>query len=186
MKILTYKKFLEEFRWEDHTFDDRVMDNKFVDKVANKLPKGSKILDIGYGDGSEAIYLSEKGFDVYGTDIRENDKSDLFKHITHNTKDPFPFEDNYFDLVYARLSLHYFSKEELSKIFKEIYRISKSYFIFTCKTDQGGYNSGKKFFTLEEWVDIVEAAGFKIYDKEKKSGQLYGKDSNWIEIYTII
>lgn len=132
-------------------------------------------------------YLSSLGFDVVGTEIKDDYKSNLksSKHITHNTLNDFPFEDNSFDFIYSRLSLHYFNESDLNGIFDEIKRMVKidGYFAFSCKLNDGGYSSNKKFYSLEKWTEITEDSGFTIISSEKKSGKLYGKSAEWVEIY---
>lgn len=43
---------------------------------------------------------------------------------------PLPFEENTFDVIYAHLSLHYFSKEQTNAILSEIQRVIKRGGIF--------------------------------------------------------
>jgi len=176
----------EEFSWKGVSIKGKELDKKFVDFMTKDLQKGSKILDIGYGDGTEMEYLSSKGYDVYGTEVKNDYENNLknSKHITHDMRDSFPFKNNYFDLVYCRLSLHYFEEQEILNIMSEINRICNKYFSFTCKTSDGGYITGKKFYPLEKWEEMSTKSGFTVYFSENKVGKLYGKGSTWVEVHT--
>lgn len=69
------------------------------------------------------------GYDVISTDISEIalDKVKEFnEHILKlDMRNSLPFEDNKFDLVFANLSIHYFSDVDTKKIMDEIKRILK-------------------------------------------------------------
>src|SRR2546422_160092 len=70
---------------------------------------------------------------------------------------PFPFHANTFDVVYARLSLHYFTGAQTQQIFREIHRILKpgGLLCFICKSTKDPlYGQGKK---IEE--DMFELKG---------------------------
>lgn len=49
-----------------------------------KLPVKSKILDVGCGDGRNAVFLLEQGFEVYGTEITEEICSHTEERIKKN------------------------------------------------------------------------------------------------------
>ena len=96
--------------------------NKYI---ADK--KGSKILEIGCGQGADIKYLSKrnKNVEFYGLDLC------LPKEIKNKNKimvrgdyhDLSLFESNSFDLIYAIETLCY--SEEKTKVFKEINRVLK-------------------------------------------------------------
>jgi hypothetical protein len=175
----------EEFKWKEVSIKKKELDKEFVDFITKDLPKDSKILDVGYGDGTEMKYLSSLGYDVYGTEIRNDYRSGL-NHTTHDMRDTFPFDDNYFDLVYCRLSLHYFEEEEILNIMREINRITNKYFSFTCKTSDDVYKNDKKFYSLSKWEEMASKCGFTVYYSEEKVGELYGEPSTWVEVFTKI
>ena len=71
---------------------------------------------------------------------------------------PLPFRDNTFDVVYARLSLHYFRDSVTKEIFKEIHRILKpdGRLSFLCKS------TGDSFYGKGEEIekDLFEYEGY--------------------------
>lgn len=166
-------------------------DVKNIDKLSSLIPSKSKVLDISIGDGAHSEYLIEKGFDVYGTDISDlaiNTMKEKYPEqtwIVHDTLEKFPFSNNFFDLVFARLALHYFKKEEVDKVLIDIKRILKpnGYFFMMVKTSgTGNLSTGKILYTDEEWLNMIschlqvikyESFYKKAYSFEKDSSNLF-------------
>ena len=55
------KEYTEEF------FED-TSDNKYIDIFLESLD-GTKVLDVGCGNGRDCKYIAEKGFDINGIDL---------------------------------------------------------------------------------------------------------------------
>lgn len=73
------------------------------------------------------------------------DEKGLSSKITLKIEDisePLPYEDNYFDYVYARLVLHYLDKNQQTKALREIHRVLKR---------------GSKFFIVVRSSNCFEA-----------------------------
>jgi SAM-dependent methyltransferase len=159
------------------------VDNDLLDKIKNILPSGD-ILEISCGNGADAIELKKLGYTVTCTDNNKYYVDHIKKHVNsilHDTRDTFPFSDKQFDLVFSRLGLHYFDKDDLEKIFSEINRISKSYLVFSVKLTNDDLSSDKVIISENDWVGLVEKY-YKIESKEIKEGLLYGSPSKWLEI----
>ncbi len=137
----------------------------FASEVQRIIPVKSTILEIGCGAGDDSIFFAEKGHDVIATDFSEvaiektDGKSNLpnlvFKVL--DISNLTPFDDHTFDVIYARLSLHYFSGKVTKQIFRELARIIKlgGYLCFLCKsTADSSYGKGAE---LEK--DMFEDSG---------------------------
>ena len=168
----------------NHKLINEPTDTEFLKDILENIENKSKVLDIGYGLGNEITYLSEN-YDMYGIELSDN-FNNKYIHITHNILNKMPFPCSYFSGVYARLSLHYFTEEELLKIFKDINRILKkeSYFKFSVKLNSGGFKSDKIIHPVNIWDDILENTNFEIINKEIKEGLLYNKKAKWVEYFT--
>ena len=70
------------------------------------LIKGGKLLDVGCGEGTISLELQKRGFEVYGLDfssvaVRKAKEKGINAIECNVDKDGLPFEDNYFDIVWA-------------------------------------------------------------------------------------
>ena len=95
------------------------------------LKKGSKILDLGCGNGRVYELLKDKGIEYYGLDISEElikkAKRSIAKgHFIVGDLLHTPYKDGEFDIVLCVATLHHIpSKEAREKAIKEIYRVTK-------------------------------------------------------------
>ena len=130
-------------------------------KLAEKLFKKKhpqKILEIGCGQGRDAIYFSQLGFDVSAFDlssnaiqsiisVKENMNLNKLNVFEHNVVNSLAFPDEYFDFVYSNLALQFFELEILSKILKNISKVmqkNSSFLLSTKKEGDKYYKTGKK------------------------------------------
>jgi ubiquinone/menaquinone biosynthesis C-methylase UbiE len=109
-----------------------------------------KLLDLGFGDGRDLQLFVDLGFQTYGCEPeREIVSHTRNKHISPNLilkvgkNTEIPFEDNYFDFIYASASIYYLSNLDLSieDALKESNRCLKKggYLIFTATTPKNHY-----------------------------------------------
>jgi ubiquinone/menaquinone biosynthesis C-methylase UbiE len=115
---------------------------------------------------SNSKYLYKKGFDVYGIDISEIAVDKAKKEIPEGhwiehdlTEGHLPFNDNMFDVVFSRLSLHYFDNETTMKILDDFCRVLKRdglLFVSVKIANIGNINTGKVMRTTDEWIKMIE------------------------------
>lgn len=169
-------------------------DTKTITKLISLIPSGSKVLDLSIGDGSNSEYFIERGFDVYGTDISDlaiktmEDKYPDYIWLVHDTLDKFPFSDKNFNLVFARLALHYFKKEEIEKILIDISRILKDsgylYIMVKC-SNTGNLNTGKISYTSDDWLEIV-SENFEIVNSVEELRKAYSFEKEPSNLFEIV
>lgn len=73
------------------------------------IEKGSKVLDLGFGDGRNTAFLIEQGYDTFGIEITNDivmlvkerlDGLNLkYKDLKVGRNNEIPFEDNFFDAI---------------------------------------------------------------------------------------
>jgi len=165
---------------------------KDIDILMELKPSG-KVLDISIGDGANSEYFIENGYNVYGTDISDvaintiSEKHPEYNWIVHDTENNFPYQDNMFDIVFAKLSLHYFSKEKTYEIMNDIHRILKTdgVFYFMVKiSNSGNINTNKKSYTKEEWEDFI--SDFNIIDEIAENRKAYSFEKSASNLLIII
>lgn len=161
------------------------------------LTPGSSILELGCGDGRDALHLAGSRHRVSACDFSDTALSQFAEaatrlHIEQHKFDianlPYSFTDESFDAVYARLSLHYFSGAVTRDIFAEIARLLRPAGIFlglfnSCFDAENGngtrledryyeLTSGcrKRFFTAEEAASLLGPAFHEIDSHYVKAG----------------
>jgi SAM-dependent methyltransferase len=106
--------------------------------VEYHLPKKNrhkfKILDVGFGNGSNLIYLKNLGFDAYGIDSSSyavSGQKNFYNRLDYKNKiklssfENLEFDDNYFDAVISDGVLYYGRYTQLRNGVDEIYRVLK-------------------------------------------------------------
>ncbi|HDH44390.1 MAG TPA: SAM-dependent methyltransferase [Thermococcus sp.] len=114
---------------------------RYHEKVLQILSnyKCDKLLDIGCGDGSFTILIGKtcEAKEVYGVEISEKavkfaEKRGIKVFQLDIDEEDFPFEDNYFDAIFAgEIIEHLYNPDHL---LEEVYRILKNKGIFLITT----------------------------------------------------
>jgi len=117
----------------------------FAEWVLQYFPPTGNVLDLGAGQGQDSAFFDATGYTVIATDFSPHAlqlaASKLPDDIALQQVDlsqPLPFDDSFFDVVYAHLSLHYFDEVTTGTLFSEIYRVLKPGGILAalCNSDQ--------------------------------------------------
>lgn len=150
-----------------HTDHSQAALQAFVDAMSEQSDK--RVLEVGCGQGREAISLNRRGFTVSAFDHSEVAisiaKTNAIKagrkvaFIEHNMTRPLPYKEKSFGGVFAHLSLHYFDDLTTRIIFDELQRVlvPDGILFFTVRSiddplyDQGAHLGGN-IFCLEGHV----------------------------------
>ncbi|MEO3809591.1 class I SAM-dependent methyltransferase [Sphaerisporangium sp. B11E5] len=91
------------------------------------VPAGSRVLDLGSGRGRDSLLFAEAGMRVTAMDFSAVALAALpegVEAVKHSIADvPYPLPPASYDMVYARLSLHYFDVDTTHEVFGEIHRL---------------------------------------------------------------
>jgi len=101
--------------------------NKLVVKIADMLQTGS-VLDLGAGEGRNALYLAKRGFKVTGVDISKNaiNKLSNFSKIANLNikilnKDISKLDfNNKFDLILCIATIQFLDRKKISLLIKKM------------------------------------------------------------------
>jgi SAM-dependent methyltransferase len=127
--------------WDDwhrtHTSASRSSNaHNLVDEFVDLLPHSEdhRILEVGCGQGREAIALARMGLAVDAIDLsplavalaRKNAQKAgvAISIIEHDAAELLPYDSHRFAGVFAHLSLHYFDETTTRKIFAELARVT--------------------------------------------------------------
>lgn len=109
--------------------------NPIAAEFVTYLKPHSKILELGTGLGQDALFFASHGHEVWATDFISNRFDEINKKSKEghmdlytdllNIENKFPYENNFFDAVYAHLVLHYYTDNKTKEVFSEIARVLK-------------------------------------------------------------
>ena len=124
------KKFLDVAYSTKKKEITQIYPEKLISYLIKKfnLDINSKILEPGFGRGEFLKQFEISGFDTHGMDYTTFSEDKKFKNNAkiklHNAEQfPYPYEDNYFDLIYSKSFIEHFYYAE--KVLMELYRILK-------------------------------------------------------------
>lgn len=167
---------------------------------------GKKMLSLGSGNGNDEVFFAQHGCEVLATD----NNSKILKHLEDKARSitnlsvqaldvekPFAFADSSFDIIYARLVLHYFSNTSQQHILDEIRRVlkpggiaiielkSKNDILYKKETrndigDGMFYFPTKKYsrnhLTLDELIAKIKSNGLEPISYNEHNEKLYSDD----------
>jgi SAM-dependent methyltransferase len=178
-------------------------ESAFARSVNAALPPRQRILEIGCGAGLDALFFQHMGHHVVAIDFSEfaiqqlsisNPNSGVDFRV-HDMNSPLQFPDEYFDVVYSRLSLHYFTDRDTRRVFQEIRRVLRPQgcLHFMCKSindplyGKGSYlerdvyvlDGHLRHFFSKAYVRDVLACGaeFQLEQVRMRSEGVYGEPS---------
>lgn len=138
MKINDYSSKAKEYALADNGGTTHVA-FKVLPSLIQQYSSGKKTLDYGCGSGCSTLFLAELGLEVEGVDICPHmlEEASNVKNIPFNLiqSAQLPHENDIFDIVFTSFVLFEIStKEELTDVFNEIYRVLKPGGIFISVT----------------------------------------------------
>lgn len=172
MSIRTnYEKWYEgdEYYWGLEPGD-------FLDELISLCPpsENTKVLDIGCGEGKDAVYMAQKGYDVSAFDLTENGirktirlASDKGVNINAYVDDINTFEpDDKYDIIYSTGTVQYLFDENKKSFFEKIEKMTKP--------------NGIVFFNVFVEKSFLELPPDWDYEEKMwKSGELFTYLADW-------
>ena len=171
-------------------FGNYIEDLDVYEEFEKVLVENAKILDLGAGSGRTYSYFNKKGYEYTGLDF-----SEAMRNYSYKLHGEFPyivddmmnlkkyFADNSLDAVFAVYSLFHLPKDDLKKLFADVYDVLKvnGVFLFTYQIGQGEEmvdepylnENGKKvlymsYQTNEEIKKLLDSFSYtELYRKEK-------------------
>ena len=120
--------FKNDEYWKEH-INKKLEDDIWIKNYREYFTGKGKCLDLSCGIGQYSKELMSYGYEVISADISdialEKVKEFNDNVVKVDMKEELPFSEKEFDLVFANLSIHYFSDEDTKKLMLEIKRILK-------------------------------------------------------------
>ncbi len=140
------------------------------------LKDGCKILDVGCGKAYLLLELKKllPNAELHGFDVSQHGLADAPPEVRKSLSRrraqdaPYPWADQYFDLVISLGCLHNLRVFELKKAFGEIERVGKKKFFMveSYRNEQELFNvqcwalTCESFFDKEEWIWLAQEFGY--------------------------
>ena len=140
--------------WKQHVHR-KLEEDIWLDDYCSELPPSGKALDLGCGIGQFSRVLMGYGYTVTSADISDIALAEVRRFQPQTVKldmrEPLPFADETFQLVFANLSIHYLSDAETKTLISEIKRILAPGGMFV-----GSVNSMRGFEYIRETAQELE------------------------------
>ena len=154
------KSYWNEKYWVRHMRDDDLdnIEDPWIEKYEAIISSYSgDLLDLGCGVGQYSLYFEQKDFNITSADISAraldylSEKAPHIKTVKLDMTDPLPFADKSFDVVFANLSIHFFSEKDTLALIAEVKRILKDDGVFI-----GSCNSSKAYKYIQDKSTVIE------------------------------
>lgn len=163
--------FKEDKYWSAH-INRSLEEDLWIDDYREYLSLNGKCLDLGCGIGQFSKKLIEYGYNVISADISDivlNKVKEFNNNVVKlDMREKLPFSDGEFDLVFANLSIHYFSDEDTKKFFLDIKRILKNDGLFI-----GSVNGIQGLQVIQNDTKEIE---YRFYEYKDKLIRLFDID----------
>jgi len=145
-----WDKFYKETQIKDLPWFTKKLDFDLENEIKTRNLKKGRFLDLGTGDGTQALALAKHGFDVTGSDISgiaiENTKK-LSKEINFLADDILNsnLPANAFDFIFDRGIFHLFDDSQRPRFVEQIKRILDNngiYFLKCMSIEQEEFPDG--------------------------------------------
>ena len=175
--------FKEDGYWKDH-INKELEPDIWISEYKEFFDGKGKCLDLGCGIGQFSKELMEYGYDVTSADISSialNKVKEFNPNIIQiDMREKLPFEDEEFDLVFANLSIHFFSDLDTQKLMLEIKRIMKNGGLFI-----GSVNGIQGIEKVKDTAQLIE---YHYYFNQKQYYRFFDREdlNKYLNVFEIL
>ena len=161
---------------EEFFFD--TSDNQYIDYFLQSL-EGTKILDVGCGNGKDCKYILQKGFDINGIDLSKGMLEIAKERVPEGKFEVMDianitYPDNSYDGIISNCSLFHVPAEELPKTVESFARILKPNGKLLLILQEGlgetmieepyrkGVHIYMNYFSLDQIQNLLREYGFEV------------------------
>ena len=150
----------------------------------NYFEPGKTLLELGCGNGRDAIFFAEKGKKVSALDLSAQTIQNLSSLNVKNSEffnQDFSQLSNFknFDYVYSRFTLHSIDDETEKMVFQQLPKVLKTGGLFLLEarslkdeelTKTFGTDHFRRYLDYEETVNKIERLNFRVIEKIESQG----------------
>lgn len=198
--------------WNDYYNKDEAPKepSQFAKDVLFYLEEDKKLIELGCGNGRDAVYFSRNGVHVVAIDqselsiynLQRNSSNNRIKFIADDFIKTDMLKESEHDYVYSRFTMHSITEEEEDTVLNRVYSTLKKEGLLlievrSVKDDLYGlgrkvakntyiYNEHcRRFIVIEELIDKLKSIGFEIIFANQGKDYAKYKDQNPIVIRII-
>jgi tellurite methyltransferase len=172
---MEYDELQERYGREDFYWGTEP--NDFARRTADHAPENGTVVDIGAGEGRDAVYFAERGFDVVAVDIASNglEKAERLAdergvEIRTRVGDINTFElHEPVDVVYSIGTIQYLHPNGRRERFEQLRR----------RTNRGGIHA---LFAFVSHPDVPLAPDWSENEHRYEQGELDSYYSDWVRL----
>ena len=177
--------------------------SKFAQDIIGYLKDGKKVVELGCGNGRDAVFFAKNNIDVLAIDQSESSIKNLNDKYENNNiefiADDFiktnRLVESEFNYVYSRFTMHSISEEEEDVLLQRVYDTLKEEGLLlievrSVKDDIYGlgkeitrntyvYNEhSRRFIVMDELINKLNSVGFNIIFADENNNYAIYKDEN--------
>ena len=194
--VASYDAFAGEYARATEQMPDDV--RAAVDRLAEALPQGARVLEIGSGSGRDAKALEQHGVSVRRTDITpgfvqtiraDGYPADWLDPLVDDLADPE--RDEPYDAAWANASLLHLRREDFPTVLERLAAVTATGGLFALSLKEGdgarfsthGHVDAPRHFTFwrePQLREVLDAAGWDVESVEHVSGSEAGDPWLWV------
>jgi len=153
----------------------------FFEMVNSHVPRGSSLLECGYGPGALGIFLSRHGYNVVCLDM-DSDVIELGRNVNHRLEGEVQFQvcdlfdvdkkfaPDSFDAVISDVTLEHFSDDDILELLQKQLSVAKlNIFAVHCANilpeHIQGLDGGERLLKPSYWEALIKKAGGTVIDR---------------------
>ncbi len=165
----------------------------FITKTSLKCLKGNKILDLGVGEGRDALFLAKRGFTVTGVDIsavalgvlkQKAHQQRVKLRLKHSLIEDFSYPEKQ-DAIYSLNALHFIKRKDIKKVISTMKENTSEngvnvIKVFTVKDPSYPQKKNKiTYFKENELKSFYTNWKIVHYDEYLTKLEKHGKEGKW-------
>ena len=165
--------------------------DRILDAFVNCLGQGARVLDLGCGPGRDTQHLQARGLRAFGIDLSIGMLQEAKRRVTwefvQGDMRKLPLNTDQLDGIWLSAALIHLPRADVPKALEEVRRVLKPGGVLFLGVKRGQGESwrdsklGRRFFIfyrLDEIIDLVHAAKFRVVEEWESQGSI----DVWISI----